>query len=82
MPGCLMEKRSLAKQVSTSYFRIFRFFEVCAHRFNGVCVCSNSGNDVPQVAQRYETIATHTRRHASVLVVFVLFSVHMHSLPV
>ena len=27
MPGCLMEKRSLAYQVSTGYFRIFRCFE-------------------------------------------------------
>ena len=31
------------------------------------------------MAQRYETIAAHTRRHASVLVVFVVFCVHMHS---
>ena len=40
---------------------------------------SNSRNDVPRVAQRYGTIAAHTRRHASVLVVFVVFCVHMHS---
>ena len=39
----------------------------------------NSRNDVPRVAQRYGTIAAHTRRRASVLVVFVLFLVHMHS---
>ena len=36
-----------------------------------VCVCvsvySNSRNDVPRVAQRYGTIAAHTRRHASIL---------------
>ena len=44
-----------------------------------VCVCSNSRNDVPRVAQRYETIAAHTRRRASVLVVFVVFCVHMYS---
>ena len=44
-----------------------------------VCVFSNSSNDVPRVAQRYGTIAVDTRRRASVLVVFVLFSVHMHS---
>ena len=44
-----------------------------------MCVCSNSRNDVPQVAQRYGTIAAHTRRRASVLVVFVVFCVHMHS---
>ena len=27
-----------------------------------VCVCSNSRNDVPRVAQQYGTIAAHTRR--------------------
>ena len=37
------------------------------------CVYSNSRNDVPRVAQRYGTIAAHTRRRASVLVVFVVF---------
>ena len=50
--------------------------------YNGdlcVYVYSNSRNDVPRVAQRYGTIAAHTRRRASVLVVFVVFSVHMHS---
>ena len=40
---------------------------------------SNSRNDVPRVAQRYGTIAVHTRRRASVLVVFVVFCVHMYS---
>ena len=44
-----------------------------------VCVCSNSRNDVPRVAQQYGTIAAHTRRRASVLVVFVVFCVHMYS---
>ena len=44
-----------------------------------VCVYSNSRNDVPRVAQRYGTIATHTRRRASVLVVFVVFCMHMYS---
>ena len=43
------------------------------------CVCSNSRNDVPRVAQRYGTIAAHTRRRASVPVVFVVFCVHMYS---
>ena len=38
-----------------------------------VCVYSNSRNDVPRVAQRYGTIAAHTRCRASVLVVFVVF---------
>ena len=44
-----------------------------------LCVCSNSHNDVPRVAQRYGTIAAHTRCRASVLVVFVVFCVHMYS---
>ena len=44
-----------------------------------VCVYSNSRNDVPRVAHRYGTIAAHTRRRASVLVVFVVFCVHMCS---
>ena len=43
------------------------------------CVYSNSPKDVPRVAQWYRTIAAHTRRRASVLVVFVVFCVHMHS---
>ena len=48
---------------------------------SGVCVCvySNSGNDVPRVAQRYVTIAAHTRRRASVLIVFVVFCMYMYS---
>ena len=40
---------------------------------------SNSRNDVPRVAQRYGTIVAHTRRRASVLVVFVVLCVHMYS---
>ena len=40
---------------------------------------SNSRNDVPRVAQRYGTIAAHTRRRASVLVVYVVFCMHVHS---
>ena len=32
-----------------------------------VCMYSNSRNDVPRVAQRYGTIAAHTRPRASVL---------------
>ena len=39
----------------------------------------NSRNDVPRVAQRYRTTAAHTRCRSSVLVVFVVFCVHMHS---
>ena len=38
---------------------------------------SNSRNDVPRAAQRYGTIAAHTRRRASVLVVFAVF-LHTH----
>ena len=44
-----------------------------------LCVYSNSRNDVPRVAQQYRTIAAHTRPHASVLIVFVVFCVHMLS---
>ena len=40
---------------------------------------SNSRNDVSRVAQRYGTIAAHTRRRASVFVVFVVLCVHMYS---
>ena len=47
-----------------------------------VCVYSISRNDVPRVAQRYGTIAAHTRCRASVLVVFVVFRVHMYSFAV
>ena len=49
---------------------------------NYVCVYSNSRNDVPRVAQRYGTIAAHTRRRASVLVVFVVFACTGTVLPV
>ena len=46
-----------------------------------VCVCIPVlvRDDVPRVAQWYGTIAAHTRRRASVLVLFVVFCVHMHS---
>ena len=47
-----------------------------------VCVYSNSPNDVPRVAQRYGTIGAHTRRRASVLVEFVVFSCTCTVLPV
>ena len=47
-----------------------------------VCVYSNSRNDVPRVAQRYGTFAAHTRRRASVLVVFVVFTCTCTVLPV
>ena len=44
-----------------------------------VCIYSNSRNDVHRVAQRYGTIAAHTRHRAFDLAVFVVFCVHMHS---
>ena len=44
-----------------------------------MCVYSNSRNDVPRVAQRYYYYYYYTRCRASVLVVFVVFCVHMHS---
>ena len=50
--------------------------------FDGKDVCivySYYRNDVPRVAHRYGTITAHTRCRASVLVVFVVFCVHMHS---
>ena len=65
-----------------------RAIQVCTEEplqccsFCVLCVYSNSRNDVPRVAQRYGTIAAHTRRCASVLVVFVVFCVHMHSFAV
>ena len=43
-----------------------------------VCVCTNSRNDVPRMAQRTEPFQ-HKRRRASVRVVPVVFCVHMHS---
>ena len=43
-----------------------------------VCVYSNSRNDVPRVAQWYETIAAHTRHRASLLVVHIVFCVHKY----
>ena len=52
-----------------------------SHQFDLICsvYVFQSRNDVPRVAQRYGTIAAHTRRRASVLVVFVVFCVHMYS---
>ena len=47
-----------------------------------ICVYSNSRNDVLRVAQRYGTIAVHTRRRASVLVVIVVFACTFTVLPV
>ena len=44
-----------------------------------MCVCIPILVTTFPVAQRYGTIAAHTRRRASVLVVFVVFCVHMYS---
>ena len=44
------------------------------------CVYFNSRIDVPRMAQRYVTIAAHTRRRASVLLMFVVFCVQVYSL--
>ena len=55
--------------MSLSYI-YFQLHSVC------MCVYSNSRNEVPRVAQRHGAIAAHTRRRASVLVVFC---VHMYS---
>ena len=55
-----------------------RLYITC--KTNCIRVYSNSRNDVPRVAQRYGTIAAHTRCRASVLVVFVVFCVHVYSL--
>ena len=45
-----------------------------------VCVCGCGCGCVPSLvmAQRYGTIAAHTQRRSSVLVVFVVFCVHMY----
>ena len=44
-----------------------------------VCVCVYSNSRVTRVAHRYGTIAAHTRRRASILVVLVVFCVYMYS---
>ena len=44
-----------------------------------LCVCSNSCNDIPGVAQRYGTIASHIRCCASVLIVYVVFCMLVYS---
>ena len=59
------------------YYSVDKIFQ-CNHSLQ-LCVYSNSRNDVPRVAQRYGTIAAHTRRRASIHVVSVVFCVHMHS---
>ena len=63
---------------STVFNRVHYQCEFC-FQLKCVCVYSNSRNDVPRVAQQYRTIATHTRRRASVFVAFVVFCVHMYT---
>ena len=65
-----MQTEIITEHVHAHY--IFRLYSC-------VCVYSNSRNDVPRVAQRYGTIAAHTRSRASVLVVFIVICVHMYS---
>ena len=63
------------KELFSQYVLIFfNFTAYCPIAFAslGVCVYSNSRNDVPRVAQRYGTIAAHTRRRASVLVLLLI----------
>ena len=64
--------------------RVKLVMSVCSNSFDQLscsclCVYSNSRKDVPRVAERYRTIAAHTWRRASVLVMFVVFCVHMYS---
>ena len=66
------------QQVNTCF--PFQWCMLCLHQCLSItCVYSKSRNDIPRVAQRYGTIAAHTRRLASVLVVFVVFCMHMYS---
>ena len=65
----MLQSKLLSCRVSLEYLCVC----VC------VCVCSNSRNDVPRVAQRYGTIAAHTRCRASALVVYVVFCVLVYS---
>ena len=60
-------------------FRVLFKYSLLFHVPFRVCVYSSSRNNVPRVAQWYGTIAAHTRRRASVLVVFVVFCVHVYS---
>ena len=77
--SCLTASATIESHHIFTFLGIYSF--VCVILCVCVCVCvySNSRNDVPRVAQRYGTIAAHTRRHASVLVLFVVFCVHMYS---
>ena len=77
LPGVLL---ITCRRYVFCFFSLFLAIELTSSTIHA-CVFSNSRNDVPRVAQRYGTIAAHTRRRASVLVVFVVFCVHMHSFP-
>ena len=88
LPYCIQLSRSPRHWKFTQHRRItprvarmptIKYECVCVTMCVCVCVYSNSRNDVPRMAQRYGTIAAHTRRRASVLVLFVVFCVHMHS---
>ena len=69
---------SVLPEMQNSRHKILYRYFIYSEMFTS-SVYSNSSNDVPRVAQRYRTIAVHTRRRAPILVVFVVFCVHMHS---
>ena len=85
LPVCLWYNVTAMDVNYSTDVSIYWFFNVTRHQRHieatptRVCVYYNSRNDVPRVAQQYGTIAAHTRRRASVLVVFVVFCVHMYS---
>ena len=63
----------------TYLMQTLQTFVLCGHMYNYVYVYSNSRNDVPRVAQRYGTIAAHTRHRASALVVYVVLCMLVYS---
>ena len=70
-----MAKSNMKKKLEHVSWKVLKIFNPRMFKWLSwsVCVYSNSRNDVLRVAQRYGTIAAHTRRRASVLVVFVVF---------
>ena len=69
--------RAFSDRITDIYIYIYIY---CVCVCVCVCVCIPIlVTTFPQVAQRYGTIAAHTRHRASVLVVFVVFCVHMHN---
>ena len=71
---------NLGVLIKTGFAHLYNLVMFCSRlSLTPPCVYSNSRNDLPRVAQRYGTIAAHTRRRASLLVVFVVFCMHMYS---